>query len=179
MLWRRKPFSESVVDAIGRATYTQLGFLGGFIRGTEIQGNHLGISEAWKERTATLGYPMEAMGVLKSLTEPMSHTRKPFSISMVDAIRGTTQTDLGFLAGLIAETDIASNHDAIIAAWKARAARHGYGENFMGVLNSLLSRKHEPRPPRNLRQLRKQPNRFDHFTTKASWAVLKNCPLQI
>jgi hypothetical protein len=66
---------------------------------------------------------------------------KPFHETIVDAIHHATQCQLGGLGGLIRMTKIPKNHDAIITEWKAQTAIHGYGENFLGVLDSLLEQK--------------------------------------
>jgi hypothetical protein len=68
-------------------------------------------------------------------------TYEPFHVTIVAAINQATQTELGHLAALVRVTKIPQDHDVIIAAWKARAARLGYGANFMGVLDSLLEQK--------------------------------------
>jgi hypothetical protein len=67
--------------------------------------------------------------------------KKPFHESIVDAINSATQSQMGCLGALIRETKIPQNHDAIIAAWKARVAVHGYGQNYMNVLDSLLEQQ--------------------------------------
>jgi hypothetical protein len=66
---------------------------------------------------------------------------KPFHETIVDAIHHATQCQLGYLGALIRVTKIPKNHSAIIAEWKAQTAIHGYGDNFLGVLDSLLEQK--------------------------------------
>jgi len=68
-----------------------------------------------------------------------------YHVTIIESINQATQTQLGCLAALVRSTKITPPNqdaiDAIIKAWTARAARLGYGANFMGVLDSLLEQK--------------------------------------
>lgn len=57
----RKPFHESVVDAINRADAAQLSFLGDLIKGTKIPKNHDEIVAAWEKR-------IQEVGIIKGLS---------------------------------------------------------------------------------------------------------------
>lgn len=66
----RRPFHESVVDAIGCAGGPELALIGAFIRTTKIPKDHDEIALAWERRRKELGWSDEAndaIGVLADL----------------------------------------------------------------------------------------------------------------
>jgi hypothetical protein len=71
---------------------------------------------------------------------------KPFHESIIDAINNvdpddaTYHTRLHLLANVILSTKIPKDHDEIIAAWQAKAARFRLNED-LGVVESLMVQK--------------------------------------
>lgn len=66
---------------------------------------------------------------------------RPFHETIIPVIQCASSRELEFLAPLIKATKIPKDHYAIVTAWRRRIAEMGWGDQDLGVCDSLLLQK--------------------------------------